>query len=182
MLNPGPIPMGKAAPKVAAAPNRLLQLTIAMLVIAAAAILGALGFEHIGGYLPCHLCLMQRTPYYVDVPVAALAIAAIVAKMPRFLIGALLAIFTLFMLYNAGLAAFHAGVEWGWWQGPASCSPSVGTTSATDMLNQLSSTHAPSCTTAALRILGLSLAGWNFLIALFLTALGVYALRLVRKA
>jgi disulfide bond formation protein DsbB len=49
------------------------------------------------------------------------------------------------------------------------------------MLNQLSSTHAPSCTTAALRILGLSLAGWNFLIALFLTALGVYALRLVRK-
>ena len=36
----------------------------------------ALGFEHIGGYIPCKLCLEQRTPYYVGVPLMALAALA----------------------------------------------------------------------------------------------------------
>ena len=42
-----------------------------MLGLSAATILGALAFEHFGGYQPCALCLMQRTPYYLGVPLAA---------------------------------------------------------------------------------------------------------------
>ena len=42
-------------------------LTVGM----AATVGGALGFEHIGGYIPCALCLMQRDPYYYGIPVAA---------------------------------------------------------------------------------------------------------------
>jgi disulfide bond formation protein DsbB len=142
-----------------------------VLVIAAAAILGALGFEHIGGYLPCHLCLMQRTPYYVGVPVAALTVLAVVLAAPRPLVAALFAIVAALMLYGGGLAVFHAGVEWGLWAGPVSCSPSVGVSSAADMLNQLENSHAPSCTDAALRILGLSFAGWNVLVSALLVVL-----------
>ena len=35
----------------------------------AATVGGALAFEHIGGYIPCALCLMQRTPYYWGIPI-----------------------------------------------------------------------------------------------------------------
>src|SRR3954470_12816159 len=76
-------------------------LAAAMLILAAATILGALGFEHIGGYLPCHLCLMQRTPYYVGVPVAGLTLLGILLAAPRPLVAALFAIFAALMLYGA---------------------------------------------------------------------------------
>ena len=177
MLSPGPISGHAARLPEADAMRRLLPVAAAMFAIAAATILGALGFEHIGGYLPCHLCLLERVPYYIGVPVAALAIAAILLKAPRMVAAALFAVFALLMIYNAGLAAYHSGVEWGFWQGPASCSPSVTVGSAADLLNQLENTHAPSCTVAALRIFGISLAGYDVLISALLAALGIFAAR-----
>lgn len=175
MLRPDPVPAGAAA--IPAAPPQRGQIVIAvvMFAIAAAAILGALGFQYIGGYQPCALCLMQRTPYYIGVPVAALAIVAVWLNASRWLLAALFAAFGLLMLYNAGLGAYHAGVEWKFWEGPAACAPSVGVASAADLLNQLENTVAPSCIDAVWRFLGLSFAGWNVLIAGFLAALGLYA-------
>jgi disulfide bond formation protein DsbB len=175
MLSPGPIPAGAASRPRSPIDGPLLGLALAMLAIAAAAILGALAFEHIGGYLPCHLCLLQRVPYYAGIPVAALAVLAIWTRAPHGVSAALCAVFAALMVYNTILAGYHAGVEWGFWAGPASCAPSVGVESAADMLNQLETTHAPSCTEAALRILGLSLAGWNVLISAALAALGITA-------
>ncbi len=178
MLSPGPISANAMSPSAGtAAPRRLLGLALMAFAISAAAILGALGFEYIGGYLPCHLCLMQRTPYYLGVPVAALAVVAILVAAPRPFVTALFALFAALMLYGGGLAVFHSGVEWAFWQGPASCAPSVGVTDAADMLNQLTTTHAPSCTDAALRILGLSFAGWNVLVSALLVVLGVAGAR-----
>src|SRR5690606_14944092 len=34
----------------------------------------ALGFQHIGGFMPCKLCLEQRVPFYIGVPVMVLAL------------------------------------------------------------------------------------------------------------
>ena len=67
-------------------------------------------------------------------------------------------------------------------QGPASCAPSVGVTSAADMLNQLENTHAPSCTDAALRILGLSFAGWNVLVSMLLVVLAALGARMAWRS
>ena len=145
-------------------------LALMILVIAGAAILGALGFEHIGGYQPCALCLMQRTPYYLGVPIAALAVLATWRAAPRALCAALFVLVGALMLYNTGLAIYHSGVEWAFWAGPASCAPSVGVSSASDMLDQLGG-HPPSCTEARWRFLGLSFAGWNVLICALLTVL-----------
>ncbi len=39
-----------------------------VLVVAAATILAALAFEHLGGYAPCPLCLEERYAYYFAVP------------------------------------------------------------------------------------------------------------------
>ena len=150
-------------------------LALVMLLIATAAISAALAFQHLGGYQPCALCLMQRTPYYVGVPVAAAAAIAAGMRAPRLVVVLLFAGFAALMLYNAGLAVYHAGVEWRFWEGPAACAPSVGVNSAADMLNQLTM-HAPSCTDATWRLLGLSFAGWNAIISALLTGLALLAI------
>ena len=61
-------------PILAKPPRPVLAASAIVLVIAAATILTALGFEHIGGYAPCPLCLEERYAYYFAVPVAALAV------------------------------------------------------------------------------------------------------------
>jgi disulfide bond formation protein DsbB len=161
----------------------LVPIAVIMLAVAAATILGALGFEHIGGYLPCALCLMQRVPYYVGIPVAATAALAAWWGAPRWVLVLLFGAFAALMLYNVGLASYHSGVEWGWWEGPASCAPSVGVSGVGDMLNQLTGTRPPSCTEATWRYLGLSFAGWNVLVSALLTALGAAgAVRAARVA
>ena len=47
----------------------------AALFISAASILTALGFQYIGGYQPCMLCLLERYAYYAAIPVLFIAIA-----------------------------------------------------------------------------------------------------------
>src|SRR3954471_16604748 len=98
MRNPDPITAHAMPAPAAADSRRLLWLALFMLAIAAATILGALGFEHIGGYHPGALCLMQRTPYYVGIPLAAATALAVWARAPRLLIAALFGVFALLML------------------------------------------------------------------------------------
>jgi disulfide bond formation protein DsbB len=163
--------------------QRLVVLALVMLVVAVATILGALGFQYIGGYEPCALCLMQRTPYYAGIPLAAAAGIAVWLKAPRWLTALLFAAFGLLLLYNAGLAVYHSGVEWGFWEGPESCSQSQVGGSAASMLSTLDAVTPASCTDAVWRFLGLSFAGWNVPISALLAALGFYAARLAwRKA
>ena len=79
-----------------------------------------------------------------------------------------LALIGLVFLVGAGLGVYHAGVEWGWFAGPERLrrrgAPAPG--SVGDFLRDLERTRVVSCTEAAWRFLGLSLAGWNALISL----------------
>ena len=154
------------------------QTAIALIVLAAmiAVIAAVLGFQHIGGYIPCKLCLAQREPYYAAMPLAALAALSPALRWPQCLARGLLAIVGLLLLYSMALAVFHAGVEWMLWPGPADCGATAGNISsnAGDLLGDLSATRPPSCDTAAGRFLGLSFAGWNVLASF---ALAVTALR-----
>lgn len=147
-------------------------VTALMLLVAMAAVVGtALGFEHIGGYIPCKLCLEQRTPYYVGVPLMALAALSSALHWPAVMTRGLLLIGGLLMLYGLGLGVYHSGVEWGWWLGPTDCTavsaPAGGGTGG--VLDAINTVMPPSCEKAALRILGLSMAGWNVIASLILT-------------
>jgi disulfide bond formation protein DsbB len=150
---------------------------LAVLVVAAATIAGALYFEHVLGYLPCPLCLDQRIPYYVGMPVAAAAALAAYFGSRR-LAGLGLVLLALIFLISVGLGVYHAGVEWHFWPGPASCA-AAGGPSATmpDFLNRLNQVRVVSCTDAAWRLFGISLAGWNVLISLALAAIAAAAAR-----
>ncbi len=133
-------------------------------LVAAATILGAWGFQLIGGLPPCPLCLEQRLPYYAGVPLALLA-ALIARRLPLPARG-LLALFGVAMAVTAGIAAYHAGIEWGFWPGPTDCTGSVpDTTDASSLLGQLNKAQVVRCDQAAWRLLGLSLAGWNVVIS-----------------
>ena len=148
------------------------QVALAVALGAAATIGGALVFEHAFGYVPCKLCLIQRDPYYAAIPLA-LATALLPPRWGRTGLWLLALVF----LVSAGLGAYHAGVEWGFWPGPADCGGGAGAGAGTmgDFLNQLQTTRVVSCTEAAWRFLGLSLAGWNVLISLALAGLAVVA-------
>lgn len=153
------------------------QVAMAVLTAAALTIGGALVFEHGFGLRPCKLCLVQRNPYYVAIPLGAAAILA-PARWTRILLALIAVIF----LVSAGLGAYHAGVEWGFFAGPNDCggtaAPIVGTVQ--DFMRQLETARVVSCTEAAWRFLGLSLAGWNTAISLGLAAAA--ASPLLRKA
>lgn len=145
-----------------------------MLLIAAASILTALGFQHIAGYDPCHLCLMQRYAYYAAIPLlfAAMAMAS---EQPK-LAGFFFLLVALGFLVNAGLGGYHAGVEWKFWPGPASCTGGAAGLpgSPADMLREMEN-PVVRCDDASWRLFGLSFAGWNALISLGLSALGLKA-------
>ena len=131
----------------------------AAVVLAAAVfmILGALFFEHVLGYQPCELCYLQRKPWYALIPVG-FALVTFAAKDNRALLKAGLALALVLLVVSAGLGAWHAGIEWKWWKGPASC-----TASGADFTLALPdlSKRVVLCDEAPVRILGLSLAGWN---------------------
>ncbi len=130
-----------------------------------------LGFEHIGGYTPCKLCLGQREPYYVAIPVAAIALLSAVFKWPACLTRGALAIAGLLMVYAAVLGVHHAGVEWAFWAGPTDCGGGNTVENAADLLNSLTTIKPPSCNEAAGRFLGLSFAGWNVVVSIILAGI-----------
>jgi disulfide bond formation protein DsbB len=82
------------------------------------------------------------------------------------------------MLWNAGLAAYHAGIEWKFWSGPQDCSGPINNTgAAADLLKKLQNIHIVRCDEAAWRFLGLSLAGYDVLISLALAAVAIWGTR-----
>ncbi len=131
-----------------------------------ATIAGAWIFEY-AGYLPCELCLKQRWAYYVVAPMALL-LAALNSSWLR----PALVLIGLILLANAVFGVFHSGVEWGWWEGPTTCTGGAVTLGLPDL-----SKPAVMCNEAAIRILGLSLAGWNAVISGALALLAFCAVR-----
>ena len=159
---------------ITAPTGRTQRLTAIFLLFAMAATVGAaLGFEHIGGYIPCKLCLEQRTPYYVGVPLMALAVLSSTLHWPAAVTRGLLIIGGLLMVYGLFLGVQHSGVEWGWWAGPADCGvvAAPADTGGGGVLDAIDTVIPPACDRAALRVLGLSFAGWNGIASLFLAVL-----------
>jgi disulfide bond formation protein DsbB len=141
--------------------------------IAAAAMLAiAHAAESFGHLPPCQLCLRQREVYWVALWVGVLGWRLELALPHRRFGAVFCGALALIFLYQAGLAGYHAGVEWKWWPGPQSCS-GQGKASAQDLAALLNGAQikGPSCEVAAWRGLGLSMAGWNALAALGLAVL-----------
>lgn len=156
------------------ASNRLL---LAALALALASIAGAWFFELALGYAPCKLCLLQRWPYYIGIPIglAAYAAGGGGTRAGR----ALIALFILAFLISTALGVYHSGVEWKFWAGPTDCAGRIveGPASVLDLRKSLQTTKVIRCDDAALRVLGLSFAGWNVVVSAIVAALAATGLK-----
>lgn len=155
-------------------------LALAALALGLATILGAWGFEIFGGFVPCELCYQQRLPYYIGLPILALTLVF----WPRLRGPASLALILLVALifaWSAWLGAVHAGVEWGFWPGPTSCT-GVGGGIGFEDLGNMDATRIVPCDQPQIRIFGLSFAGWNAKISLLIVGLLGWAAIKVRRA
>ena len=154
---------------------------IAVFVISTATLAGAWFFEYVLKLAPCPLCLEQRIPYHIIIPLSLLLAIAALVHAPRKLVLVGFAAIVIAAWCNIVLGTYHAGVEWHWWAGPADCSgPLTDLRTGGSLLDQLHAVHVVRCDEAAWRFLGLSLAGYNVLISIalaYIAALGLMAAR-----
>lgn len=139
-----------------------------------AAILGALGSQFIGGLDPCELCLEQRIPYYWGLPVLA-AVLLLWNRLPLAVWYIGIAIVAALFAWGTYLGVYHAGVEWGFWPGPTSCT-GTGTSISFDQLSDINAARVVPCDVVQFRLLGISLAGFNALISAVIVGLLLVAL------
>jgi disulfide bond formation protein DsbB len=159
-----------------------LTAALAIMLVAGATLAGAWFFQLVLDILPCPLCLEQRYAYYLAVPVAALVAFAANRGVARPLLVAGLVILAIAALGNAGLGAYHAGVEWGLWQGPTDCTGPVGNLgSAGDLLKRLDTVKVVRCDEVQWRFLGVSLAGYNVLISWLMAAIAGWGISRTAK-
>jgi disulfide bond formation protein DsbB len=152
------------------------KIALALGAVSAGLILAVLGFQYLGGVLPCEMCQWQRWPHFAAAAVGlgggALVMAgAIERKAAPWIAGAA----ALLIAISGGIGVYHAGVEWNIFPGPTACTgPAFQFTGALDL-------NAPAvrCDVAAWRLLGISLAGYNAIASL--SVAGIAAFLLMRK-
>ncbi len=142
------------------------QYFLAAALVSAAMLGSAFTFQYVGGLAPCELCVYQRYPYGVVVGLGVLG--ALSAQRGLTPITWLLAAGCAAAFFvNAGIAGFHVGVEQGWWQGTESCVGNDVDASSIEALREaILNAPAVRCDEVAWSLLGISMAGWNGLVAL----------------
>ncbi len=128
---------------------------------------GAYLSEYGFGLYPCEMCWWQRYAHF-----AALALAVISLAVPPWRLWAALAAFAI--LASGAIGAYHAGVEYGWWEGLTACSSLA--TGGGDPLEAIMNAPLVRCDEVQWSVFGISLAGWNALIS---TAAGLTILQLL---
>ncbi|MEC9068323.1 MAG: disulfide bond formation protein B [Pseudomonadota bacterium] len=117
---------------------------------------GAYIAQYVFGLFPCEMCWWQRWPHFAAFALALLSTFA----PPR---RAWIALAAVAILVSGAIGAFHAGVEYGWWEGITGCA--VTTQGGDDPLEAIMNAPVVRCDSAPWDLFGISLAGWNFLLS-----------------
>jgi disulfide bond formation protein DsbB len=90
----------------------------------------------------------------------------------------LLSLLILLLFIDSSIAGFHAGVEYGWWQGLTSCTSPVDMTGTVEeVLEQIKNAPLIRCDTPAWTMFGISMAGYNFFAAIAIASFGLFSLK-----
>jgi disulfide bond formation protein DsbB len=143
-------------------------------LVSLALILGALGFQYIGGYPPCEMCMWQRYPHFAAIAVGLAGGLLLQANvLPPSLAKPVALLALLCVAVTGAIGVYHAGVEWQWWKGPSACTGHAFEVNGALDLNA----HVVSCEHAAWRLFGISMAGYNAIISLGAALIAALALR-----
>jgi disulfide bond formation protein DsbB len=135
-----------------------------------ALILGALGFQYIGGVVPCEMCHWQRWPH-----IAAAIIGIVVVALARDKARALAWLAVALVLASGLIGLYQSGMQWGILPGPSSCSGHrfvIGSNMTADV----------QCDVVTWQLFGLSLAAYNAIFSFLIAGLGGLALLKAKNA
>ncbi|MXO60547.1 disulfide bond formation protein B [Altererythrobacter salegens] len=135
--------------------DRLAQkLALAVpLLLLGGAYLGQYGFD----LYPCEMCWWQRWPHFVAL---ALALVSFVIAPKRLWV----ALAAGGILTSGLIGAYHAGVEYDWWEGLTACSNTAAANGGSAM-DAILNAPLVRCDEVQWSLFGISLAGYNFLIS-----------------
>ncbi|MEH6644896.1 disulfide bond formation protein B [Sulfitobacter sp.] len=148
----------------------LKRLALIATLGSTAVLLGAYGFQHLGGMAPCKLCLWQRWPHAAAILIGCLIL--LTNKLELAWLGAIAALST------AAIGTYHVGVEQGWWEGPTSCTSSgVSNLSAQELMDQILAAPLVRCDDISWQLAGISMAGWNAILSVVLAVIWIQVAR-----
>ena len=138
----------------------------AVLIFSVFALITAYFIQYILNHEPCNLCLIERIPY-----LAAIILISLIFILNKFekIISLIIG---LFFIFGAVVSFYHFGIEQGFFNESLVCdlSNSNKATSAQDLLKQLEK-KTVSCKDVTFKILGLSLATFNTIISIIISAI-----------
>ena len=161
-----------SGPETATKPLPLL-VAFAAGGLSLALLLGALGFQYLGGYPPCEICHWQRWPHIASAVIGLGGWGLLQAgTIERKWAASIAWLALLCVAISGGIGVYHAGIEWHLWKGPQHCTgPRFEYTGTIDFNERV-----VMCDIAAWRLLGISMAGYNAMISLGAALLGAIAL------
>jgi len=133
-------------------PAQALALAVPVLLLG-----GAYVSEYGFGLYPCEMCWWQRYPHFVA---AGFGVMGVFLAPQRLWV----ALSALAMLASGMIGGYHAGVEYGWWQGVTACT-NLAASAGGDPLEAIWNAPLIRCDVAPWSLFGISLAGWNFLVS-----------------
>lgn len=126
---------------------------------------------------PCEMCWWQRYPHF-----AALFFGILAFLVPKFaakVAQTLVWLAAISMAISGLIGAFHAGVEYGWWEGITGCAVTADPNA--DILESIMNAPLVRCDVTPWELFGISLAGYNFIFS-FAAALLIMILLLKSSA
>lgn len=136
------------------------RATIIAVVVPLALLAGAWSFQIWGGLFPCEMCWWQRYGHIAALGFAVLALLVSGRPARRLLV----TLAGVGIASSALIAGYHAGIEYGWWQGVTACTSLV-KFGGSDPLAAIMNSPAVRCDEVQWQVAGISLAGFNFLIS-----------------
>ncbi len=144
--------------------NKLLLNGV--LIFSVFALVAAYFIEYILGHKPCNLCSIERIPYLASIILISLVfILNKYEKTISLIVG-------LFFAFGAIVSFYHFGIEQGFFDESLVCNlgNNSGALSSEDLLKELKK-NTVSCKDVTFTLLGLSLATFNTIISLIISAI-----------
>ncbi len=132
------------------------------------------------GFHPCKLCIWQRYPYAIS---AVLSLGLILLATHKNMVSVFLFLLTVTFLIGGGIAFFHLGVEYKWWEFNSDCVGGAfkAGSSPDDFLARLKAAPIVRCDERIPFLFGMTMAFYNVLTSLALTIASVFALYSLRS-
>lgn len=133
----------------------LARARLLALLIPAGLLGGAYVSQYGFGLFPCEMCWWQRYPHFAALPLALIGFAMPARRWP-------VALAALAVMVSGLIGLYHAGVEYKWWEGITHCASTVHRTGG-NVLDDIMNAPLIRCDEPQWTLLGISLAGFNFL-------------------